>query len=187
MNEPGRSDGSVTRLLTVGDVPELTAALRDNRAFLKPWEPTHEDAYFTVRGQDLVTRALLTAYGAGTIVPLVILDDDGAIVGRITLTGIVRGAFLSGTIGYWVAEHAGGRGLATAAVGDVVDLAFGRLGLHRVEAGTLLHNAASQRVLAKNGFTRYGEAPSYLRIDGAWRDHVLFQRVREEPQLTPPA
>lgn len=166
----------VTRLLAVDDVPELTALLAENRDFLQPWEPTHDDTYFTTRGQDLVTRALLTAHRSGTAVPLVILDD-GAIAGRITLSGIARGAFLSGAVGYWVARAAGGRGLATAAVGDVVDLAFTTLGLHRVEAGTLPHNAASQRVLAKNGFTRYGEAPAYLRIDGEWRDHVLFQRV----------
>ena len=53
--------------------------------------------------------------------------------------------------------------------------AFGELGLHRVEAGTLVHNRASQRVLERNGFVRYGLAPQYLRIAGRWQDHVLFQ------------
>nr|WP_315850337.1 GNAT family protein [Arthrobacter woluwensis] len=56
---------------------------------------------------------------------------------------------------------------------------FSTLGLHRLEAGTLLHNTASQRVLLKNGFTVFGTAPRYLRIQGRWQDHRLFQRLNE--------
>jgi ribosomal-protein-alanine N-acetyltransferase len=56
--------------------------------------------------------------------------------------------------------------------------AFGPGGLHRLEAGTMLDNVASQRVLEKNGFERIGIAREYLHIDGDWRDHVLFQKVR---------
>jgi ribosomal-protein-alanine N-acetyltransferase len=51
--------------------------------------------------------------------------------------------------------------------------------MHRLEAGTLVDNVASQRVLEKNGFERIGLARAYLRIAGAWRDHILFQRVAE--------
>jgi len=70
-----------------------------------------------------------------------------------------------------------GRGLGTAAVREIVDLAFGPLGLHRVEAGTLRHNIGSQRVLERNGFVRFGTAPAYLKIAGSWQDHVLYQAV----------
>ena len=69
--------------------------------------------------------------------------------------------------------------LATGAVGAVVEHAFGPLGLHRVEAGTLVDNVASQRVLEKNGFERIGLARNYLHIGGAWRDHLLFQRTAD--------
>ena len=61
------------------------------------------------------------------------------------------------------------------ALRQMLALAFGELGLHRVEAGTLLHNVRSQRVLERNGFVRFGLAPRYLRIEGRWQDHVLFQ------------
>ena len=54
-----------------------------------------------------------------------------------------------------------------------------RAGLHRLEAGTLLHNLASQRVLEKNGFERFGLARKLLRINGEWRDHVLFERLAD--------
>jgi ribosomal-protein-alanine N-acetyltransferase len=53
-------------------------------------------------------------------------------------------------------------------------------GLHRLQAGTLLHNAASQTVLRRNGFTPIGVAPRYLRIAGRWQDHLLFQLLADE-------
>jgi len=44
-----------------------------------------------------------------------------------------------------------------------------------VGAGTLVHNVRSQKVLLRNGFVRFGLAPSYLKIAGKWQDHILFQ------------
>lgn len=83
-----------------------------------------------------------------------ILDETGRLLGRITLSGIVRGALLSGNIGYWVAEDSNGLGHATNAVTATARLAFEDLRLHRVQAETLVHNEPSHRVLAKAGFTR---------------------------------
>jgi ribosomal-protein-alanine N-acetyltransferase len=65
----------------------------------------------------------------------------------------------------------------TAAVGAAVKIAKHDLGLHRLEAATLVRNSASQRVLEKNGFVSYGMAPAYLRIAGQWQDHRMFQRL----------
>ena len=78
-----------------------------------------------------------------------------------------------------MAREVNGRGIATHAVGEVCRWAFGEAGLHRLEAGTLLDNHASQKVLAKNGFEQIGIARRYLLINGDWRDHVLFQRVAD--------
>jgi ribosomal-protein-alanine N-acetyltransferase len=85
----------------------------------------------------------------------------------------------SANLGYWVAERANGRGFATKAVGELVPIAFGELVLHRLEAGTLVDNVASQRVLEKNGFEQFGIARGYLHIGGQWRDHVLFQLLAD--------
>ena len=103
----------------------------------------------------------------------------------MNLNTVVRGAFWSAYLGYWVASSHAGRGVATAAVGCTLGLAWEQLGLHRVQAATLLHNAASQRVLARTGFERIGVAPAYLRIAGRWQDHLLFQRLA--PDDEPPA
>ena len=84
-------------------------------------------------------------------------------------------------MGYWVGAGDNGRGLATAAVRDVVRVAFEDLGLHRVQAETLLHNARSQRVLERAGFVRFGVAPAYLRIAGRWQDHAVYQVLSTVP------
>ena len=128
-------------------------------------------------GQQDVISAALDSLKRGYRLPHVIVADDGSLAGRITLNEIVRGPLQSTSIGYFVDHPRQGMGLASEAVGSLVELAFQDLGLHRIEAGTLPNNAASQRVLAKNGFTQFGYAPQYLHIAGAWRDHTLFQRI----------
>ena len=166
---------SVTRLIELDDAPALAKLLQANRDFLAPWDPVHGDGYFTEAGQLAEVRSTLSQYRQGTKLPHVILGESGQVAGRINLNNIVRGAFQSGSLGYWVSATENGRGLATAAVGEMVQLAFAELRLHRVEAGTLLHNVRSQRVLERNGFTRFGVAPGYIKIAGRWQDHALYQ------------
>jgi len=166
---------SATRLFTLDDAAVLADLLRENRAFLAPWEPIRAEDYFTVDGQRAVVRDALEMHEQGLVVPHVILDETGRAVGRITLTGIVRGAFQSCSLGYWVSADSNGRGLATAAVRRMKQVAFEELGLHRIEAGILQHNKGSQRVLERNGFVRFGVAPAYLNIAGAWQDHAIYQ------------
>ncbi|WP_198597858.1 GNAT family N-acetyltransferase [Blastococcus atacamensis] len=173
------------RLVTLDDAPAIAALLRENREFLAPYEPRRPESYFTDVGQRTELAEVLAGHSAGTTVPYVVLAPTGEVAGRITLGGIVRGALLSGVLGYWVARRYTRQGLASAAVAHVVRTAFDELGLHRLEAGTLVDNVASQAVLARNGFERYGLAPRYLRIAGRWQDHVLFQVLN--PRLEDPA
>ncbi len=165
-----------TRLIAAGDAATLTDLIVRNRDFLAPWEPLHPAEYYTLDGQRRVIDEALMRYRQETMAPHVILED-GAVVGRVNLNNIVRGAFQSGSLGYWVSASQTGRGVATAAVREMVAVAFDALGLHRIEAGTLRHNVASQRVLERNRFVRFGTAPAYLKIDGRWQDHVMFQLI----------
>ena len=165
------------RLITLADAPVLAELQRVNRAFLAPWEPVRDERYFTEAGQRNAIQDALEQYEEGRNLPYVIADDSLGVVGRITLNGIVRGPFLSCSVGYWVSQSAGGRGVATAALRDVIGVAFGELGLHRIQGETLPDNVASQRVLERNGFTRIGMAPAYLRIAGRWQDCILYQLI----------
>ena len=178
-----RDHGQVnaTRLVTLNDVPVLAELLRVNRDFLAPWEPIRRDDYFTVDGQRAVIGAAIEQHQQDSTLPYVILDDSARVVGRITLNEIVRGPLQSCSLGYWVGAADNGRGLATAAVRDIIDVAFEELGLHRIQAGTLLDNLRSQRVLERNGFVRFGVAPAYLNIAGKWQAHAMYQVVAAPP------
>ena len=164
-------------------VAGLLALVTTDRAFFAPWDPVHPERYFTQAGQaDEVRLAQLQAAGDTRHAHVVLDDTDPAepVIGTVALSNVVRGAWQNATIGYRIASAANGRGHATAAVRLAVSRAFGELGLHRVQAAVRPENAASLRVVAKAGLREEGFAPRYLRIDGAWRDHVLFAVTAEE-------
>jgi ribosomal-protein-alanine N-acetyltransferase len=158
------------------------AALREqSRAYLQPWEPLWPE-------DDLgraAFRRRLTLYeremDAGNAWPFFIhRTDDDALVGAVTLSNIRRGVAETGTLGYWIGQPFAGQGLATDAVRALCGFAFDTARLHRVEAACVPANIASRRVLEKAGFEHEGQARAYLKINGAWADHVLFGLVRDE-------
>ncbi|HEY0835006.1 MAG TPA: GNAT family protein, partial [Azospirillum sp.] len=111
---------------------------------------------------------------------LVFERGTDALVGGLGLSNVRRGVAQMATLGYWVGQPYARRGHVSGATRLVLDFAFGQLGLHRVEAACLPTNEASRGLLEKVGFTHEGYARGYLRIDGAWRDHVLYAVLREE-------
>jgi ribosomal-protein-alanine N-acetyltransferase len=158
------------RPLTERDGQALLELRVANREFLAPFEPDRPDTYFTLGTQTEIAR---NPNGLAFAIL-----DAGRLAGTISLSNVSRGAFQNANIGYWVSADHNGRGLATRAVAELAEHAFSALDLHRLEAGTLVDNLGSQRVLLKNGFEQIGLARHYLHIAGAWRDHVLFQRTK---------
>ena len=164
------------RVATLDDAAAFAEAQVRNREHLRPWEPVRSDRWFTTAGQvDRLTQQL-ERFERREVVPWFLFQDD-RVVGAMTLTDIVPGPFRSASLGYWIDADLLGKGLATTAVQAVAEVADKELLLHRIEASTLTHNLASQKVLTKAGFSQIGSAPDYLHIDGAWRDCHLFQRI----------
>ena len=163
------------RPAVLDDAPALAALAVSQRAHLAPWEPERPDRWFTEAGQREALEQADRDRAADRSYAYLITDAAGSILGRLTLASVVRGAAQFCSLGYWVAREATGRGVATAAVGQALEIAFGELGLHRLQAEILPHNHASRRVLEHHGFQRYGLAPQYLRIAGRWQDHELWQ------------
>jgi len=174
-------EGYTIRELAADDAAAMADAYRRNREHLAPWDPTRGEEFYTETGQATAVAGQLASVRSGLLAAWVLTHGD-RVVGRVNLNNIVMGVLRSASIGYWVdAEHLG-RGLAAGAVEYACAQAQGR-GLHRVEAGTLLHNVASQRVLERCGFEVYGMAPRFLFIAGAWQDHRLYQRILHDNPL----
>jgi ribosomal-protein-alanine N-acetyltransferase len=163
----------VIRLLERKDAEELAALYRANREFLRPFEPWRPEEFFTPEFQRRRIERI------GDDLWRWAIEEDGRMVGMIALADVIRDPLQLANVGYFVDQAHTGRGLATQAVADVIRFAFGQGGLHRLEAGTLPDNRASQRVLEKNGFVQFGLAHKLLQIEGTWRDHVLFELVAD--------
>ena len=169
------------RSFRMSDVPELVDLRVRTRAFNTPYEPRRSKAFFSPAGQRAEVLRDIDAWDSDRMYAFAVVErESGRLCGRVALANLVRGAWESCTLGYFVDEACNGRGYATEAVGLAVDFAFGPARLHRVQAAVMPHNARSVRVLEKNGFRREGFAPRYLRLDGEWRDHDLFALTVEE-------
>jgi ribosomal-protein-alanine N-acetyltransferase len=104
---------------------------------------------------------------------------DGAIVGVINVSEIVRSAFQSAYLGYYAFRPHAGQGYMTEGLALVLRHAFGTLGLHRLEANIQPGNRASRTLVRRLGFRQEGFSPRYLKVGGRWRDHERWALVRE--------
>jgi ribosomal-protein-alanine N-acetyltransferase len=156
----------------------LAYAVR-NAVHLEPWEPIPPAGFTSLSFWTEACARTADAARQGRERRFVaFLKDDGeTIVAKVNLSQIVGGIFGAAVLGYSVDVNCEGKGIASEAVGAVVDFAFDSLRLHRVEANYQPTNERSGRLLRRLGFTVEGYARDYLFIAGAWRDHVLTSRT----------
>lgn len=149
--------------LAAAHSPAVLAFELANRAYFAASVPDRGDAYFA--GFTGRFEALLAEQRAGICAFHVLVAEDGAVLGRFNLYDLPPHGPEDGTaeLGYRVARHVAGRGVATTYIRELCRLAASRHGLRALRAATAHTNRASQRVLEKAGFTLAGPAdPSAL-------------------------
>jgi ribosomal-protein-alanine N-acetyltransferase len=168
-------------------VPDDFAAWRDVRVrcadWLVKWEPARLDGYpdpvedrraFAARcGARERERQLGSGYGFGVFV-------GETFAGEMNLSGIQRGPFQNGFIGYWIDEAMAGRGYTPEAAAILIRFAFEEIGLHRIQVSIIPRNGPSRRVADKLCLREEGIAERFLEIDGVWEDHVCYAITAEE-------
>jgi ribosomal-protein-alanine N-acetyltransferase len=168
----------------MSDHAEWSALRELSRDFLTPWEPIWPADDLTRAAFRRRIRRYAEDQRNDLAYPFFVFrTSDNVLVGGLTLANIRRGCAQAGSLGYWMGAPYARQGHMTAAVNAVLPFAFGTLRLHRVEAACIPANAASIRLLEKNGFQREGSARQYLCINGIWQDHLLFARLRDDPPL----
>lgn len=165
------------------------AALRaSSREFLTKWEPHWRHDHLTVPAFRRRLRWAGRAVREDRCYTYFIFRiADDALLGGIVVENIRRWPAASGSLGYWIGEQYAGCGYMADAVGTIVPHAFTELSLSRVEAACVPENDASRALLLRCGFQREGQAQSLLEINGKWRDHELYARLRSDRADSQPA
>jgi len=160
------------RTPTPADQDAFIAAMRASRALHRPWismpETPEKYAAYVARAEDPRSEPFLACR-----------IDDGAIVGFLNVSEIVRGPFKSAFLGYGGVAGYAGQGYMTEAMRLVLREAFTRIGLHRLEANIQPGNTASIALAERCGFELEGFSPRYLKVGGRWRDHERWA-IRSE-------
>lgn len=164
------------------DEAEYQGLRRKSATFHRPWEPSVPpgiDPY----GPEAFRNYLLGGQDGHRERTLLCRTRDSAILGAFNLNEIVRGAFQSAYLGYWIGVPFARRGYMREGLELFLEHAFNGLGLHRLEANIRPENEASIALVKRAGFRLEGYSPAYLQIAGSWRDHERWAILAEEWQV----
>jgi len=154
---------------------------RENRQFLKQWEPERSEAFFTMDFWQIQLRMARQHFREQSHLSFTMLDKSQTeVLGVCNYSNIVKGTFQSCHLGYATAEKHQSVGYMGEAITHTLDYVFKELKLHRVMANYMPRNQRSGALLARMGFKVEGRADQYLKINGVWEDHVLTSRLNPD-------
>jgi ribosomal-protein-alanine N-acetyltransferase len=173
MAEPPPGARVGLRVLAREDRAEFLALARESHRLHRPWTypPERADQF-----EELYSRSRRDDFVC--LVARLIETDE--IAGVFTISQIFRGAFQSAYLGYYAHARHAHQGYMREAIAQVVDHAFGPLGLHRIEANIQPGNQPSIALARGAGFRLEGYSPRYLLIGGQWRDHERYALTAED-------
>ena len=167
------------RNLTPDNTEEMLDYYIRNEEHLRQYEPTRDSGFYTYEGQKEILTESFRQFIDGTSIDLGIFKDE-KLIGKIKLSNIVYGILRNAFVGYSIDKEHQGKGYMKEALNTVCSYAFEEMGLHRLEASTLMDNSRSQGVLKACGFNELGISEKYLYINGEWRDHKIFYKVNDD-------
>jgi len=163
------------------DGPELWLAVNGSRAYLQrwlPWVQYHTDPSSSVR----FAEACAADWDHGRALRFVIRERSSrTLVGIVGLESVVH-LHRSAELGYWLRREATGRGLMTEASRGCLDLAYRRIGVHRVRCAAATDNHPSLHVIGRLGFKFEGISRQAEWCDGRWLDHASFAQLSTDPR-----
>ncbi len=166
--------------------PGVLAYYQRNQDFLRPYESARGESFFTLpfQRQFLADEAQRAKEGSALRLFLRPKEPGPEVIGLVALCHVVWGSLCSAWLAYNLDEAYGGQGLMDEALRKMVEIAFGRLGLHRLEAHVMPGNQRSLNTVKRLGFAEEGLARQYFEINGRWEDHVRMSLLN--PALPPP-
>lgn len=156
------------------DLNDLLSFEEENRAFFEASINARLPGYYCREG---VAEAIVQAQQDAEADRgyQFLIREEGLLVGRVNLHRVQRPYFNCAELGYRVGARFTGRGIARAAVSQVLQRAFGELRLSRIEANARPENLGSIRVLETSGFSRYGHSRRSFLLHGQWFDRLHYE------------
>lgn len=146
------------------DGPEFLTLMQRSQRLHEPWiSPPRSNTMF-----DHYLERVLRDDHVGL---MICRSQDDRLLGAININNIVRGSFLSASLGYYIGLGFDGQGYMSEALSLAITFAVQELGLHRLEANIQPDNIRSIALVKAYGFRYEGLSPGFLFIDGKWRDH----------------
>ncbi|HET7772847.1 MAG TPA: GNAT family N-acetyltransferase [Burkholderiaceae bacterium] len=170
------------RLAQPDDAAATVAFFERNREHLARWDPPPPEGFYTEPYWRRYGETAQGEWSAGVAVRLNVFArgdraHDRQLLARINYTQIARGPFHSCVLGYSLDVAQEGRGVMSEALRAANGFMFSVQRMHRIQAAVRPENIRSLAVMRRLGFQCIGLAPLYLFIDGAWRDHELYQLI----------
>lgn len=154
---------------------------RDNKQFLKPFEPARPETFYTYRSQSIDLYNDVFYFEHKSSLKLFLFEKDREqVIGILNFSQIIMGPFKSCYVGYSLLEDKTKMGYMTEALKEGIRLMFEVYGLHRIEGNVMPDNYSSIKILKNLGFEYEGRAKKYLCINGRWEDHDHYVLLNED-------
>lgn len=152
----------------------------ENRHFFESSLPSRGDDYYKIDNFNQIISEICEEQELKSLYMNIIRNDLGEMVGRINLFPIKKDHFNTAfELGYRIAEKHQGKGYASEAVKQLLQLAFNDYDVDYIEALTSPKNVASQIILLKNGFSFVKRIQNDVSVNGVFEDSVVFERTKE--------
>lgn len=166
----------VLKVLDIDYAGQVLSYFIRNKKFLEEWEFAHPAIFYTLETQkQQLTKDLIDFQEKRSVRFWIFKKGDiseNRIIGTISFSNIIYGAFWSCFMGYKLDKDELNKGFITEALRKGIDIMFNEYKLHRIEANIMPKNVRSLRVVEKLGFYNEGLALKYLKINGKWEDHI---------------
>jgi [ribosomal protein S5]-alanine N-acetyltransferase len=169
------------------DPKRVARFLTLNRERFRPYAPTRSEHYYTNSHWRAACKRSKIEWKEGRAYRFVVMHKNEEVIGKIDLDHIRRGPFSTGDFGYLLDRRHEGQSIMRRAMEEVLSMVFTDFKLNRVQAAIMPQNTRSSGLVKRLGFREIGLAERYLKLDGEWRDHLLFELVSRKPAAQAPA
>ncbi|WIH82128.1 GNAT family N-acetyltransferase [Brachyspira pilosicoli] len=177
---------NTNRLLLVQPNLEMANSIFDfyyrNKDFFKEFDPYRPDIFYKLNTHKNIIKKEMDDTKNSRMLKFYLfkIEDRKKIIGMISFANIVKGSFLSCTVGYKLDKDETKKGYMTEALKYAIDIVFKELKLHRIEANIMPHNKPSLDLARRLGFEYEGLAKKYLKINNKWEDHIHMTILNDD-------